>query len=1110
MTTCSACHQESPAGARFCMHCGAALAANCAQCGVTLPDAAKFCPGCGAAVGHTAAAPARAAAERSPRAYTPKHLADRILQSRAALEGERKHVTVLFADVKGSMELAESVDAEEWHRILDRFFAILTDGVHRFEGTVNQYTGDGIMALFGAPLAHEDHAQRSCYAALHLRDALREYADELRLARGLLFGTRIGINSGEVVVGRIGDDLRMDYTAQGPVVGLAQRMEQLAAPGTVLLADATARIVSGYFALRDLGAAHVKGVSDPVHVHELTAVGSLQTRFDASRARGLSEFVGRESEIALLDAALERAANGLGGVVGVVAVAGTGKSRLCFELAERARGRGFTVETAQAVPHGKQVAYLPLLAFVRRLFGIGERDGDADARQKIAGALVLLDASFERILPVWFEFLGVPDAARPVRGLSPEDRERIVLEGLRQMIRGRAARAPTLLLLEDLHWFDDASERAVATLVDAVDGTHALLLVNFRPEFHAGWMQRSQYQQLPLQPLGVDAIAALVRSLVGDDATLTELTRRIAERAGGIPFFAEELVQTLVEDGTLAGTRGAYRLARPVAALTLPANVQAVLAARLDRLDERDKRVLHTAAVVGTEFEAALLARALAVPEAELAPALRSLVQAELIVERSLYPALRYAFKHPLTQDVALQTQLSARRAARHADVARALEATTSAERLDERAAELAYHWQESGAAIEAARWHLRAAGWVQNSSYRDIQRHAREVRALCDALTETQETRDLGIAARAELITAAVIVLTPTVEVLEYGREARELFERGGDRSRMARLLSRLAGYHAVGTRVDPAAALAALDEARALARSSDPLTQGVVRLRSILVLRECGHLREAESVAREGIDDLDGYVGRFSNATYLAGNRGQVRFLLGRLDEAERDLDDAVERATKEGSRTLIWFAFLADLGFWRGDESVVQRWVARCAAVERPDVANDVRFTVLQRGQLHLMRGEWREAAEAFERAAAYGLERALLWLAQVRLELGDVPAARALIERAIADAAERGNVLIEIVAQLVLARVLRRADGLGARANVERALDRMGALIDETGAELYRPFMEVERAALAQLLGDDAGRRRALAEAERLFRAIGAPLRAGAVALELGTS
>src|SRR5438552_4696009 len=530
-------------GARFCGECGASLTrdATCSGCGHLNPPGQKFCNGCGQPLG--ASAPA---ATRDPSAYTPKHLAEKILTSRAALEGERKQVTVLFADVKGSMELAEQVDPEAWHRIMDRFFHLLADGVHRFEGTVVQFTGDGIMALFGAPIAHEDHGQRACWAALHLQQELRRYADEVRLAHGLGFSVRMGLNSGEVVVGKIGDDLRMDYTALGQSVGLAQRMEQMADPGKALLTGHTARLVSGYFQLRDLGETRIKGLTDLLHVLELAGVGRMRTRLDVSHARGFSKFVGRQSEMAALEAALEQAIAGNAQVIGVVADAGTGKSRLCYEFAERCRAREIAVYEAHGVAHGKAVPLLPVLEFWRGYFGITELDTARAARDKIAGRMLLLDETLIEGLPLMFDFLGVSDPERPAPPLGPEARQRQLLDLTRRLARARSAREPALVLYEDLHWFDRASEEFIGNVVvEIAPGSRTLVLLNFRPEYHAAWMQRSYYQQLPLLPLSPEAIKELFADLLGSDSSIHHLRELVRVSTGGDPFFIEDFVPSL-------------------------------------------------------------------------------------------------------------------------------------------------------------------------------------------------------------------------------------------------------------------------------------------------------------------------------------------------------------------------------------------------------------------------------------------------------------------------------------------------------------------------------------------------------------------------------------
>src|SRR5436309_2412106 len=613
---CAVCSHENPPRAKFCQQCGARLEIRCARCGSELPLSASFCHDCGLpAVDTTPATP-------EPRVYTPKHLAEKILTSRVALEGERKQVTVLFADVKGSMELAEQLDPEAWHGIMDRFFQLLAAGVHRFEGTVNQYMGDGIMALFGAPVAHEDHARRACYAALHLAGELRRYATELRLRQALSFSVRMGLNSGEVVVGKIGDDLRMDYTALGHTVGLAARMEQLAEPGKVFLTEHTARLVAGFFTLRDLGESAVKGVGAPLRVYELEGVGALRTRLDVARARGFSRFVGRTAEMASLEAALGRAVAGTGQVIGVVAEAGVGKSRLCQEFTERARAQGIAVYDAHCVAHGKMIPFFLVLELMRGYFGITDQDGDEAARRKVAGTLLLLDPELTGALPLLLDFLGVPDPERPVPRMDPEARQRQLFELIRRLVRARSRREPAVFLIDDLHWIDGASEGFVETAIEALSGARPLFLVNFRPEYHAAWTQKSYYQQLPLLPLGPEAIAELLASLLGTDPSLAGLVERVRERTRGNPFFIEEVVQSLLEAGTLHGTRGSYRLARPVAEVAIPATVQAVLAARIDRLPEREKQILQTAAVIGREFSEPIVQAVVELPPSELADAL--------------------------------------------------------------------------------------------------------------------------------------------------------------------------------------------------------------------------------------------------------------------------------------------------------------------------------------------------------------------------------------------------------------------------------------------------------------------------------------------------------
>jgi class 3 adenylate cyclase/tetratricopeptide (TPR) repeat protein len=789
---CPACGHENREGARFCGECTAPLVheIECPGCGTANPASQKFCDHCTHPLRGGSAPPPRPepSSARDPRAYTPKHLADKILQSRSALEGERKQVTVFFADVKGSMELASELDPEEWHRILDGFFQILSDGVHRFEGRVNQYTGDGIMALFGAPIAHEDHAQRACYAALWLRDELRGYADELKRTRGIGLSVRIGLNSGEVVVGKIGDDLRMDYTAQGHTVGLAQRMEQLADPGSTYLTEHTAALVGGFFDLRDLGPFELKGALEPISVYELQGVGQMRTRLDLSRARGFSRFVGRGDEMETLETALARAVGGNGQVVGVVAEAGVGKSRLCMEFTSVCRARGIGVYEAHCMVHGRSIPFLPLLELLRDLFDVSEREEPHSARRKVAGELTLLGEGLRDLLPLVFEFLGVAEPDQPPLDLPPDVRKEQLFAFVQHLIRSRAEREPSVLLVDDLHWIDPGSDEFVARIVEAVAGTRTLLLVNFRPEYRAEWVSRSWYNQLPLVPLGPEATRELLESLLGTDPSLDELHAGIADRTAGNPFFTEEVAHGLVESGALEGERGAYRLVRPVGEIELPATVQTVLAARIDRLAEREKQVLHTAAVIGRTFSGPLLQSVVELPRNELAEALSALESGEFVRQEALYPRAEYAFKHPLTQEVALGTQLKDRRARAHAAVARAIEEEDAA-RLDEHAPLIAHHWAQAGEALEAARWERRAAEWVGFNDLAESLRHSERVLELTVDLTEPAAV-ELGLEATNRLLGAGAQQGVPLERAEPLLERGRLLAERSGDRGALPRIL--------------------------------------------------------------------------------------------------------------------------------------------------------------------------------------------------------------------------------------------------------------------------------------------------------------------------------
>jgi class 3 adenylate cyclase/tetratricopeptide (TPR) repeat protein len=1116
---CSRCGFDNATGLKFCGECGGALKVACASCGFENQPGTKFCGECGKAVGGSG----NSAPPPDPRSYTPKHLAEKILSSRGALEGERKQVTVLFADLKGSMDLSESIDPEDWHGIMERFFRILSDGVHRFEGTVNQYTGDGIMALFGAPIAHEDHAARACYAALSLQDDLRRYANELRLAKAISFSVRMGLNSGEVVVGKIGDDLRMDYTALGHTASLGARMEQIAEPGKAYLSEHTAKLVEGLVTLQDLGKLAVKGVKEPLRVYELQGIGRLKTHLEVSRARGFSKFVGRSSEMAVLEGALERALQGSGQVVGIVADPGVGKSRLCFEFVERCRARGIFVNEGHCPAHGKTIPYVPILELWRSYFGITERDSNEEARRKIAGTLLLLDPGLHESLPLVFEFLGVTDAERPAPQMDPEAKERRLFALLRDVIQLQTERQPLIVLIDDLHWIDRASDGWITQLAELTNGRRFLLLLNFRPEYDASWMKRSWYQQLPLLPLGREAVAELLASLLGNDPSLAELGQRIRERTGGNPFFIEEVVQSLAEPGSLEGAKGHYRLARPIETIEIPTTVQAVLAARIDRLPEREKRLLQTAAVIGKVFPESILKRVAGIPDHELRASLAALEQAELVFAETLYPEAEYAFKHPLTQEVAYHSQLRERRARIHETTARAI-GELFADKPDEQAAVLAHHSEAAGNALEAARWHRRAAEWAGKTNIAEALRHWQAVRRLLHEIPESAEASALAAATYPSILGLGWRLGGSEEETAAVFSEGRALAERSGDPAAVARLVGNYAMARSLaGSPADNVSG--GLEMLRFAEQTDDAGLKLAAKGVLATAYYWAGDFRQMLRYCEEGIaasgDDPD--LGRdvllFSPLAHLLFLRGISLAFTGRVSRAVSALEHAVQVARQAGDLNVLswiepWRAIVGELGAdpGKGEEHAGRAF----DAAEKTGSALGRAIAAIAVGVAKTARGSWVEAGRAFDealaivRSARAGISYesfVLARLTDVHLAQGDSRRALEVADEAISTARRHGTAEYELRSHLARARALSRGVGADAKEEIAKTLIEAEALVKTTGAESWRPFIHEERARLAQLAGDEATRDRELREAQRLFLEIGAPIHAERIAKEL---
>ena len=1018
------------------------------------------------------------------------------------MEGERKQLTVLFADVQGSMELQEELDVEIWASIVDRFVNILADGVRRYGGTVDKFTGDGIMALFGVPAAQEDHARRACHAAWHMSRAIRAYAEELRQSDGVDLHVRIGLNSGEAVVGRGSADLRLDPL--GHTVGLAQRMEALAVPGCVYLTAHTARLVEAWFKLRDLGPMTVKGAREPLDVFVLEGLAPPRSR-SASGPGSTSRLVGRSAELAILEDALRRAAEGHAQVVGVVGEPGVGKSRLCDEFVRSLLARGISVRRTAGVSHGRGVPLLPILAYFRNYFGITDDISPSQARERISDRMLGLDAGFLGDLPLFFDFLEVPDPARPAPPLAGEVRMRRIFEVLRRVTARRSERELAVLVWEDLHWFDPQSEAFLERLVENFPGSRTLVVTNFRPEFSASWTRHSYYRQIPLLPLTAEAVGEMLAELVGDDPSLAPLPAYLVDRTRGNPFFVEEVVRALVEQGTLQGRPGAYRLTRPLEKVGLPPSVQSVLAARIDRLSAEHKPVLQGASVIGRSFAEVVLARVMGQAVDKLAEALSALCAAELLQEAQRYPVAEYRFWHPLTQEVAYGTMLSGRRGRLHAAVAEAL-IEFDADHLDEQAAVLSWHWEQAGRGLEAARWTDRAAQFALRSDLGEALRRWRAAVRLREGEEETPASLELGVRVRSHLLRHGAFAGAASDDEAErLAVDGRALAERLGD----PRLLTLM--VYAPGVvrlrRGDVQRGLAHFLEAAHLAQETDDRDlRAVTAMAASSPYMYLGPLGDGLawcdrclSVCAEDPELGVAYLG-FSPLPRVLRLRAGILGIMGRLDEATADLERGISLARRrEEPDTLCWALALRPLLAWLSAEPG-DALPGAAEAVHLAEQTGNASSLVLGLAGLalaHLAAGQPTEAVAAGRRALVEARERhsglfeeaaVLAHLARARLAAGDLVRAASTADEALAVAHRQGARVPECVALLARAQTTRSGGGASdaALADLRTGL----ALAHETGALTYEAFIREE---LGTLLCDQTE----LREAMRLYHAIGAP-------------
>jgi class 3 adenylate cyclase/tetratricopeptide (TPR) repeat protein len=1000
--TCPSCATENPDGAKFCGSCGAALAATCPACGHRNAPGTSFCTECG-----TPLATTEQRSFASPEDYTPDELAAKIRSGRTEIEGERKLITVMFADVAGFTSLSEHLDPEETHAIMNRCFDLMLDEVHRYEGTVSQFLGDGMLALFGAPIAHEDHAQRAVRASLGIQSALTGYREDMKHERGIDFRMRIGLNSGPVVVGNIGADLAMTYTAVGDTVNLAQRMETLAAPGSVLVSEHTHRLIEGYFVTSDLGEQAVKGKEEPVRVYEVLRPVRWRSRVDVYADRGLAPFVGRDRDIDALLTAIGATEAGNGGVVVIRGEAGIGKSRLLYE----ARGRLDTDEVTwlvgRCISYGAGTPYLPIIDLVKDAFGIDETDSEEEVARKVDSSASASAAPYLRHL------LAVDAGDESILTMDPQLRKAKTFEALRDLALTAAEVRPQVLVIEDLHWIDQASVEFLSYVADYVPEHKILLVLTHRPDWEQPLGVRPSFVHIDLQTLSESETATVTDALLGAHGMPDELQELVFAKAEGNPFFVEEVTRSLLETGVLRRVNSAYALARPVDEIHVPDTVQDVIMARIDRLPEEPRRAIQTAAVIGREFTVRLLERIAHLQGDEADDRLRELRAVELIYERSLYPELVYMFKHALTHDVAYESLLVTRRRALHRLVATAVE-ELYADRLAEHYETVAFH-AEQGEAWEQAFTYLVLSGSKALGAYAPAQAVEFFDRAL--TLVDRGDVRvgpadtiplhagrgeafyvlsrfDESSAAYLEMRTAAqaledraqegVALFHAAIslhwahrfeEAMDYAEQARQIGLELENDAIVAGALITIEGVYTVTG--DHAAAVGVIEEAsRIAARSQVPLLEGITDVWAGF----SHHWRGDEARALE-IWDKGERIGKEHELPivllWILWDRSLALIGSGRYDEAFASLREHTELTSRLGDRVFrcralntIGWAYM-DLCDWEQAVEHNLRGSEESRAVGDPEI---IRNAELNLGDCYLALGELDEARKWFERVEA----------------------------------------------------------------------------------------------------------------------------------------
>jgi len=1042
---CVKCQFENREDVTFCEKCGVKLELTCPRCQARIPLDREFCGKCGQDL-REAKAPAPVDYSK-PQTYTPRFLAEKILSTGKSLEGERKLVTVLFADVAGYTSMSEKLDPEEVHQVMEGCFQILMDEIHRYEGTIDKFTGDGVMALFGAPLAHEDHAQRACYAAMAIQKALETYGQKVEKDCKVPFKMRVGLNSGPVIVGSVGKDLKMDYTAVGDTVNLASRMQTMAEPGRILVSADVHKMARDFFNFKARGKMTVKGKAEVVEAYELLEPTEVASRIEASVLRGLTRFVGREKEMATLREAFDKAKSGSGQVVCIVGEAGVGKSRLLLELRRTTAQEEYTYLEGQCLHYGSSMPYLPLLDILRSCFGLKEGEREFLVRKRLEEKTSAIDPKLKAILPPLQELLSLKVEDEAYLKLEPQKKREKIFEAIRDLLAMESQKNPLIVAIDDFQWTDRTSEEFLTYFIGHLPNSRILLLLLYRPEYTHQWGSKSCYSQIRVDELPTKSSADLVRAMLEEGEVAPELRELILNRAAGNPLFMEEFTHTLLENGSIGKKDHQYVLTRKASEIHVPDTIQGIIAARMDRLDDNLKRIMQVASVIGRDFAYRILQTITGMQE-ELKGHLVNLQGLEFIYEKSLYPELEYVFKHALTQEVAYNSLLLKRRKQIHEKIGKAIEELYP-DRLEEFCEALAHHYSMADDPEKAFKY-LRLSGEKAHLSYstKEAFRYYTEALRALARKPDGEKCKLARVDITMSMLPVMFALTFPegSLGILEEGvRSAEEL----GDQSASLRLYSfttyanLLAGNTAEALKFGEKVFAEAEKLGDVATMSETAIQLGLAHFSSGEVATTARINSRAIALMEKAQTGTRGLVPQFDQYVRLLYYLGIAKAMLGDFEEGERLFEKAIHAASEVNSQYS-----LAGAHVWAGMASVYRGRPEKILyhAREARRLCEEAEIGVflgpcrLMEGYGHFYDNDFAEARECarkgidliLEHKVSYALDTAYMFSGVLSQALGNLPEARRSYEQGLEAARDQNHKHFECHLRMLLGSLLFEED------------------------------------------------------------------------------